>query len=75
MQLNESVIERINRLGESFAGGMRSLFAKLDINGQVTGIGSLQNIHFSDRPLKEYERWDACGNLRGAVGSTRSRIS
>lgn len=53
MQLNETVIERINRLGESFAEGMRSLFAKLDIKGQVTGIGSLQNIHFSNMPVTD----------------------
>jgi glutamate-1-semialdehyde 2,1-aminomutase len=51
MQLDETVIERINRLGESFAAGMRSLFAGLDIKGQVTGFGSLQNIHFSDQPV------------------------
>lgn len=50
-QLDETVIENINRLGESFAEGMRSIFQRLDIKGQVTGMGSLQNIHFSDRPV------------------------
>jgi len=50
-QLNAQVIDRINRLGESFADGVRAVFKKLNIKGQVTGMGSLQNIHFSDKPV------------------------
>ncbi|MBA7664653.1 Glutamate-1-semialdehyde 2,1-aminomutase 1 [subsurface metagenome] len=50
-QLNAEVIDRINKLGESFAGGVRAVFKKLNIKGQVTGMGSLQNIHFSDKPV------------------------
>ena len=50
-QLDAAAIDHINRLGESFADGVRAVFKKLDIKGQVTGIGSLQNIHFSDRPV------------------------
>ena len=53
MQIDEAVIERINRLGESFAQGMRALFTGLDIKGQVTGIGSLQNVHFSHQPVMD----------------------
>jgi len=45
------VINRINKLGESFADGVRAVFKKLNIKGQVTGMGSLQNIHFSDKPV------------------------
>ena len=50
-QLNATVIDKINKLGESFADGVRAVFKKLNIKGQVTGIGSLQNIHFSDKPV------------------------
>jgi glutamate-1-semialdehyde 2,1-aminomutase len=50
-QLDASVIDHINRLGNSFADGVRAIFKKLNIKGQVTGIGSLQNIHFSDQPI------------------------
>jgi glutamate-1-semialdehyde 2,1-aminomutase len=50
-QLNAQVIDSINKLGESFAEGVRAIFKRLNIKGQVTGIGSLQNIHFSDKPV------------------------
>ena len=50
-QLNAKEIDRINKLGESFADGVRAIFRKLNIKGQVTGVGSLQNIHFSDKPV------------------------
>lgn len=50
-QLNAGVIDYINKLGESFADGVRAVFRKLNIKGQVTGIGSLQNVHFSDKPV------------------------
>jgi glutamate-1-semialdehyde 2,1-aminomutase len=50
-QLSPEVIDYINKLGESFAEGVRGVFRKLNIKGQVTGIGSLQNVHFSDKPV------------------------
>jgi glutamate-1-semialdehyde 2,1-aminomutase len=50
-QLNAELIDYINKLGESFADGVRAVFKRLNIKGQVTGIGSLQNIHFSDKPI------------------------
>lgn len=50
-QLDASVIDHINRLGNSFADGVRAIFKKLNIKGQITGIGSLQNVHFSDQPI------------------------
>jgi glutamate-1-semialdehyde 2,1-aminomutase len=45
------VIDKINKLGESFADRVRAIFKRLNIKGQVTGIGSLQNVHFSDQPV------------------------
>lgn len=53
-QLNATEIDKINKLGESFADGVRAVFKRLNIKGQVTGIGSLQNIHFSDRPMIDW---------------------
>jgi len=50
-QLDAAAIDHINKLGESFASGVRAVFKRLNIKGQVTGIGSLQNIHFSDKPV------------------------
>ena len=50
-QLNAEVINKINKLGESFADGVRAIFKRLNTKGQVTGMGSLQNIHFSDKPV------------------------
>ena len=50
-QLNAELIDYINKLGESFADGVRAVFKRLNIKGQVTGIGSLQNISFSDKPI------------------------
>lgn len=50
-QFTAMEIARINKLGESLADGIRKVFAKLNIKGQVTGRGSLQNIHFSLVPV------------------------
>jgi len=50
-QLTAKEIARINGLGESLAQGMRRIFTKLNIKGQVTGRGSLQNLHFSPVPV------------------------
>jgi len=50
-QLGPKEIDHINKLGESFAEAVRAIFKRLNIKGQVTGIGSLQNVHFSDKPI------------------------
>ncbi len=47
-QLDAKAIDHINALGESFTDGVRAVFERLNIKGQVTGLGSLRNIHFSD---------------------------
>ncbi|MEE8413396.1 MAG: aspartate aminotransferase family protein [Dehalococcoidales bacterium] len=54
-QLTDAEIARINNLGESFADGVRAVFKKLNIKGQVTGIGSLQNIHFSENLVFDWK--------------------
>ncbi|MFC2062853.1 aspartate aminotransferase family protein [Chloroflexota bacterium] len=50
-QLTTKEIAKINALGEMLAGGFRKVFSKYNIKGQVTGYGSLQNIHFSNTPI------------------------
>lgn len=50
-QLDTDEIARINKLGESLTSGMGNVFTKLKIKGQVTGIGSLRGIHFSQVPV------------------------
>lgn len=50
-QLTADEIARINGLGESLAEGIREVLTKLNIKGQVTGQGSLQNLHFSQIPV------------------------
>ncbi len=52
-QFTAEEIARINGLGESLAQGMRKIFTKLNIKGQVTGKGSLQNLHFSPVPVTD----------------------
>ena len=50
-QVTPQLIGRINQLGESLAADIRGVFQKASIKGQVTGIGSLQNVHFSPVPV------------------------
>lgn len=48
-------VARINRLGESLATGIRNVFARLKLKAQVSGIGSLQNLHFTPEPVVDYK--------------------
>ena len=50
-QVTPQLIDRINKLGESLAADIRGVFQKANIKGRVTGIGSLQNVHFSPVPV------------------------
>jgi glutamate-1-semialdehyde 2,1-aminomutase len=54
-RLNPEAIARINQLGQSLASGIRSVFAQLGIKAQVSGIGSLQNLHFTSEPLVDFK--------------------
>lgn len=40
----------LNRLGDRFAAGVRRLATDRALSLQVTGAGSLRNLHFADRP-------------------------
>jgi len=50
-QITPELIARINALGESLRDGMRDIFRKAGVKGQVTGIGSLMNVHFGAVPV------------------------
>lgn len=52
-QVTAAEIARLNKLGKSLAEGIRQVFTKLNIKGQVTGTGSLQNLHFSPVPIMD----------------------
>ena len=53
--LSAEKITRINRLGERLGVGIRNVFARLNIKAQVTGIGSLQNLHFTPEPVVDFQ--------------------
>lgn len=50
-QLTISEIARINQLGERLAVRLRQLIDNAGVKAQVTGRGSLQNLHFSTVPV------------------------
>lgn len=53
-QLSVSEIDRINNLGEQLRQSFRAVFADIGIHGQITGMGSLSQIHFS---AEEVNNW------------------
>ncbi len=50
-QITPELITRINGLGNQLRDGMRDIFKKAGVKGQVTGIGSLSNVHFGPVPV------------------------
>lgn len=52
--LTPEAIERLNGLGERARAGLREAFRRANIDGQVTGEGSLILMHFSPEPLGDY---------------------
>ncbi len=52
--LTPEAIERLNQLGERARAGIREAFRLADIDGQVTGEGSLILMHFSSEALGNY---------------------
>jgi glutamate-1-semialdehyde 2,1-aminomutase len=49
--LDRAAIDRINTLGERLKKGFNDAFKQAGLRGQVTGIGSLNQIHWFDGPL------------------------
>lgn len=50
-ELTAERIAHINKLGENLASGLRAILGELGIKGQVTGTGSLLQIHFVNHPV------------------------
>jgi glutamate-1-semialdehyde 2,1-aminomutase len=53
-ELTVAEIDRINRLGEKLRTNLRKVLADLEITAQVTGAGSLAQIHFTDREVRDW---------------------
>ena len=51
--LPDAEIARLNALGEYFAEGVRDVAAERGIRLQVTGAGSLRNLHFTATPVRD----------------------
>jgi glutamate-1-semialdehyde 2,1-aminomutase len=50
-QITPELIARLNGLGEKLGDGIQGVFRRAGIRGQVTGLGSLRNIHFGPVPV------------------------
>ena len=53
-ELTVAEITRINRLGKKLRAGLRQILDTQHITAQVTGAGSLAQIHFTDRQVKDW---------------------
>jgi glutamate-1-semialdehyde 2,1-aminomutase len=49
--LDQATIDRINALGERLKKGLMDAFKQAGLRGQVTGIGSLNQVHWCKTPL------------------------
>lgn len=52
--LDKNLCDHLNTLGETLRKGVRNLFKLNDLEGQITGISSLFNFHFSKEPIVDY---------------------
>jgi len=52
--LTRERIAHCNALGNRLADGFRAAFEEAEIRGQVTGMGSLLNVHFVAEPVRNY---------------------
>ena len=50
-EMTKEALDRINSLGDSLAEGIQRVLSDLRIKAQVTGYGSLRQIHFTPEPV------------------------
>jgi glutamate-1-semialdehyde 2,1-aminomutase len=50
-ELTPDVYDRLNAAGDSLRDGFNRAFEAVGIRGQATGLGSLVNLHLTDRPV------------------------
>ena len=62
--LDQPAIDGINRLGDRLRAGFQNAFIKAGLRGQVTGIGSLNQVHWCDTALQNAR--DAARAMVGA---------
>ncbi len=51
--LTDAAINHLNQLGERAMGGISRVFAEMEFPGQVTGMGSLFNLHPTSEPVQD----------------------
>lgn len=52
--LNQEAIDHINRLGSKLKLGLEQAFSGQGLKGQVTGLGSILNVHFTSDEVVDY---------------------
>ena len=52
--LTPGIYKKLNSLGERARKKLQATFDEMDVPAQVTGVGSLYGIHFTDKPVKNY---------------------
>src|SRR5207244_2614609 len=65
-ELTPEVYDRLNAMGEDLRARLRALFRRKGVGAQVTGAGSLLNLHFTDREVTDFRtmRTGDAGRLR-----------
>jgi glutamate-1-semialdehyde 2,1-aminomutase len=53
-ELTPDVYKDLEGKGERVRSGLREAFESNDVAAQVTGVGSLFSVHFTDRPVRDY---------------------
>ncbi len=53
-QLTPEIYQRLDELTKSLREGLRTACAELEVPVQVTGLGSLFGIHFTEHPVRSY---------------------
>lgn len=51
---DEAAVDYVNGLGARFRDGLISIYKELSINMQVSGVGSIYNTLFTDKPVRNY---------------------
>ena len=65
-ELTPAVYDRLNAMGEDLRARLRALFRHKGVGAQVTGTGSLLNLHFTDLEVTDFRtmRTGDAGKLR-----------
>ena len=53
--LDDAAYQKLDRLGEMLAEGLREAIARTGVAAQVTHVGSLVNVHFTTEPVTDFD--------------------